>query len=256
MNMVWHLFNIMSAITNPTTINRSDLFALLDLEKKPVIFWDTCAFIDIIRLPLPERKYTSDILERLILIKNKIVSGDIISISSNFCIREFNDNVTRYINHLKTETQRLNKEHNDFISFINKANLGSNILPNIDLSIHNLEVLLSNITLEITSRTKFVNDDPSYSAFAEFRVRNHIPPAKKKGEYKDCYIWATCLDIRKNCTDKTHPYYFLSSNTKDYAATNKSEFVMEIKTEADINNITYSSNFDLIFGRLRGAGLI
>ena len=246
----------MSKINNPNVINKAAAILQIDTEKKPVIFWDTCSLIDIVRLPLPGRNQTVDSLEKVIEIKNKIVSKEIISISSELCITEFNNNIKNWTNTLESEGKNLSKTFNSFIGFINKANLGAPPIPPTDLSAYKLENLLCQIILAITSVTLFVSEDNTFATFAHFRTTNKIPPAKKKGEYKDCYVWGTCLEIRQTNSDKSYPYNFMSSNVVDYADTNKTDFVPEIQNEATINNINFFSNFKIAYGQLKRDGIL
>ncbi|SIR48193.1 MULTISPECIES: PIN domain-containing protein [unclassified Chryseobacterium] len=246
----------MSKIIDSLILSKSEVIDYLDLEKKPVIFWDTCALLDIIRLPLPERNHTIDALEQIIEIKNKIVSKDVISLSSELCITEFNDHIDSWIQKLNTESKAISKRFNNFIGFINKSNIGIAPIADIDISTYGLEDLLCQIIFAITKETIFVGQDSSFASFAHFRTTNKIPPAKKKGEYKDCYIWGTCLEIRKMCSDRSYSYNFLSSNTSDYAKADKTSFVTEIDNESTINRITYFPNFKIAYGLLRRDGII
>jgi len=241
----------MSKIISPNIINKVAAISNLETEKKPVIFWDTCSLIDIVRLPLPDRKQTIGSLVKVIEIKNKIVSKDIISVSSELCITEFNNHIGNWTNILESESKKLSTTFNNFIGFINKANLGAIPILPTNLSVYKLEDLLCQIIQAIIKETIFIAEDASFASFAHFRTTNKIPPAKKKGEYKDCYIWGTCLEIRKSNTDKSYSYNFMSSNVDDYADTNKKDFVTEIKHEAVINKINYFSNFDIAYGHLK-----
>ena len=256
MNMDSQYLNIMSKIINPNIMSKIAAETHINTEKKPIIFWDTCSLLDIVRLPLPDRNNTVDTLEKIIEIKNKIVSKDIISISSILCVAEFNDHIDNCVKVLEIESKKLSISYNNFIGFINKANLGAPPVENTNLPIYGLEDLLCQIIQSITNETFFISEDTSFANFAHFRTTNKVPPAKKKGEYKDCYIWGTCLGIRQNSIDKTYPYHFMSSNTTDYAALNKSHFVTEIHNEASINNITYFPNFKLAYGILKNTSTL
>jgi hypothetical protein len=245
----------MPKIISPNIIDKATAKSHIDSEKKTVIFWDTCSLLDIIRLPLPDRKNSINTLQNVIEIKDKIVSEEIISLSSQLCVREFNDHVENWIKIVETESKRLSKTHNNFIGFINKINVGLTIPP-IDLSAYKIEDLLSQIILAITSKTKFVSEDDTFASFAHFRTTQKIPPAKVKGEYKDCYVWGTCLEIRNTSIDKSYLYNFMSSNVTDYADSNKTDFVTEIKNEASLNSINYFPNFKIAYGKLKQNGIL
>jgi len=246
----------MSKITSPNIIDKNVAILHIDTEKKPVIFWDTCSLLDIVRLPLPDRNQTVDSLEKIIEIKNKIVSKDIVSLSSELCITEFNNHIETWTKTLESESKRLSKTYNNFIGFINKANIGVSPILTTNLSIYRLEDLLCQIIHAIVNETLFIREDATFATFAHFRTTNKIPPAMKKGEYKDCYVWGTCLELRQTSSDKSYSYNFMSSNVTDYADTNKKDFVTEIKNEATINNIDYFPNFKIAYGHLRRDGTV
>lgn len=246
----------MPKITSPNLIDKSAAISLIDTEKKPVIFWDTCSLLDIVRIPLPERNNTVDLVQKVIEIKNKIVTGDIVSLSSALCVTEFNNHIERWIRELESESKRLSKSCNKFIDFINEINFGVPTISHIDLSIYKVEDVLVQITHAIIYKTLFIKEESTFAEFAHFRTTNKVPPAKKKGEYKDCYIWGTCLEVRQLSTDKAYSYNFMSSNTTDYADKTKSKFVTEIAHEASLNNITYFPNYRMAYGLLKKDGVI
>jgi hypothetical protein len=246
----------MLKIISPNYIKKAAAISKIDTEKKPVIFWDTCSLLDIVRLPLPCRKQKAVTLNNLLIIKDNIVSGNIISLSSILCINEFNNHIEQHVNELKKESLCLSEKVNTFVSFINVVNTTGMPIPRTNLSEYKIENFLSQIAHDIIDNTFFVNEDNSFASFAHNRTTLKVPPAKKKGEYKDCYIWGTCLELRSNSTDRTYSYNFISSNTTDYADKNNRNFVTEIKNEADLNEIEYFSNFNVALGRLKTKGII
>lgn len=256
MSMDYQFLNTMSKITSPNFVDKSAVVTLIDNEKKPVIFWDTCSLLDIIRLPLPERNNSADILDRIIKIKDLITSGQVISLSSEMCVIEFNNHVDNWTNNLESESKKLSKTCNNFIDFINKINLGTTSIPHIDLSFFKIEVFLVQLTHSIIDKTKFIEESSTFKDFAHFRLKHKIAPAKKKGEYKDCYIWGTCLEVRQSSIDKSYSYSFMSSNIDDYAAANKKDFETVIANEAALNNITYFPNFNIAYGNFKKQGII
>jgi len=246
----------MPKIISPNIIDKTVAISKIDVEKKPVIFWDTCSLLDIVRLPLPNRKQSVSTLQNLLEIKDKIVSDDIISLSSKLCVDEFNNHIEHYVKEVKTASTKLSQTFNDFVGFINKVNATGTLIPTTNLSVYKIEDLLCQIAHVIIDKTFFINEDATFALFAHTRTTLKIPPAKKKGEYKDCYIWGTCLELRNTSADKTYSYNFMSSNTTDFADTNKRDFVTEIKNEADLNSIEYFSNFNVAYGKLKTIGII
>ena len=65
---------------------------------KPVVFWDTCALLNIIRFTYREKgdfalKYNS-----IKHVHDQILSGNIYSITSEIIVNEWNDNIDKTIN--------------------------------------------------------------------------------------------------------------------------------------------------------------
>jgi hypothetical protein len=245
----------MSTINSPRVLTKEATIHLLDDNSKPVIFWDTCSLLDIIRLPIPERKHALKKLENVMVIRQKILNGDIISLASVLTVKEFNDHVGHTQDEVVRTAKRISQEYNKYLEFVKKANPA--ITPtNVDLTAFNLEILLNDIVQDIAVETIFIGRDDVFLRNAEMRVTGKIPPARKKGEFKDCYIWNTCLTVRQMSQKINSPFGFLSSNVRDYSETPTKRFDPHIAAEATAINIIYYADFDIAFGSLKSAGII
>lgn len=229
----------------PITLDNAVLIVTGD--PKPVIFWDTCAILDILRLPLPSRDFTVRILERITAIRDKLQSGEIYSFASHLSIKEINDNLPSVFTELEKAATRITKEHNKFIGFVNKVNPPGNTIGEIDLKTHALGDLLFDTIQSIIDQTYFIDREQEFADNAEFRVLNKIPPAHMKGEYKDAYILSTCIAFKRDCPGLISPFGFLSSNKNDFADETGTNFIDVIKNQTDPLGITYLPNHDLAF---------
>lgn len=217
------------------------------LDPKPVIFWDTCAILDIMRLPLPNRNFTVRIFERITSVRDKLLAGEIYSFASHLSIREINDNLPTVITELERAATKITIEHNKFIGFVNKVNPPGVEIDEIDLKTHALGDLLFDTIQSLVDQTYFIDREQEFADIAEFRVINKIPPAHIKGEYKDAYILSTCIAFKRDCHGLILPFGFLSSNKTDYADGTGNNFTDVIKAQTDQLGITYLPNYDLAF---------
>lgn len=176
---------------------------------KAVIFWDTCALLDVIRVPLRANLITLHNYEK---IADLIDSGEVVSITSEMVLSEFNDH---YLNERKImedeQNNRKNKvvEYSDYMASTKKKDKIKAVVSTLNV-ITRLELLVN----RILRQTYIIRGESTYRDFADFRLRNKIAPAARKAEYKDCYIWGAFLKF-------AHEYphtklVFVTSNPKDY----------------------------------------
>jgi hypothetical protein len=244
----------MREITSTKIISKEDAVILLDENPKPVIFWDTCALLDIMRMPLPDRGYSLARLKRVMEIKQSIVNGKIISLASKLTLKEFNDNIYEVEDSLFKAEKNISNKFNTFIEFVNLLNPSIAILS-IDLNSYGTADMLMDIIESITDETYFIDEDDLFMQMATRRTIDKIPPAKVKGEFKDCYVWSTCLTVRGMSAQAGQPFGFMSSNTSDYADSTKMSFSPEIQTEASLVDILYWPQSEYAYGILKAGGV-
>lgn len=179
-----------------------------------IIFWDTCSLLDIIRLPYRTCSVQNlDFYQQVFtLIKDKKV----LSVASELTIAELNYNIPNvekeYDNYLKKLQQDL-KCHEDYLIKCNKID---DPMINFTLEQKELKQSLFKLLDELISNTIFLTENLNYNKFAHFRVSYHMAPAQKKGEYKDCYIWATCLELAKQSSSYDTNILFFTKNKDDF----------------------------------------
>lgn len=245
----------MISIDNPKILNLVETVDFVNAENKPVIFWDTCSLMDIVRIPFPARKNHPDTDLRIIEIKDAILNGSILSLASALTIIEFNKNIPGEIDDFQNNLTKLNIEVNKYLGFINKSNAGVT-LSAIDLPSYKLELYYCDIARAIIDKTIFISEEQSFQNNAHTRLINHTTPAKVKQEYKDCYIWETCLQAKLGLNDKGHDWIFTSANYTDYAdSIDKTIFESDLTAETEANNIKYAKDFHLLKKCLRDIGL-
>ena len=188
----------------------ADIPAYTGAHVPTVVFWDTCALLDIYNdcVNVPSGSHIQ-VVQNILA---KTLTGEIINFSSDLLEVEFNDNivavkqahrrkinemVTNY-NNLSAISERLNPHGAGTLSANDQE---INIIGHLDVTI---QQLIDNIL--------FI-DRTDYIALAAQRHIQKIPPGHNG--FKDCVFWLQAIDARQKFTP-TSPFYFITSNTKDY----------------------------------------
>lgn len=213
---------------------------------KPIIFWDTCALLDIIRfIYRDERDY--NFIIKLQDIANKIENGDIISVSCETNITEWNDNVDAVLDEMKNSLIKTTNYHKHSIIVLNNLTRANKISESLILD--DLEYKLQNIALDILHKTSFLRINPNITFNAHTRVVQKDPPAKKKNEFKDCTIWETMLEMSRylNVSSFSQKRVFYTINTEDFCQKNNGQiddFNYKLKSEAITFNFCCAYKLD------------
>ena len=77
-------------------------------ENVPLIFWDTCALLDIVRTPIIERsKLNFNSLQAYERITDYIMDQKVISVTSEIVVKEFHEHIGDCIKALEQQSQRI-----------------------------------------------------------------------------------------------------------------------------------------------------
>lgn len=202
--------------------------------QKPILFWDTCALLEIIRFLY--RDVEPNMLEafrNLKHIHSKIINGEIYSVSANVTLNEWDDNIGKICNEISESLQRTTNYHKNAIDIINEIKSTTQI--SIPLVGQDLEDKLITMAESIVEKTYFLEVDENLSFNALKRVIAKTPPAKKKTEFKDCAIWETMVRLATllNATGSSLNKVFYTVNTEDFCqSTTRKPFINELITEA------------------------
>ena len=187
--------------------------ALHDIpQNTPFIFWDTCALLDILRIPYRQENVTAALTTYQQLYE--LIENDrIISLTSDMVLYEFNSHFDEISNELSKEVRRLKESIRKYVALMSdkKKEKISRIIPFFDIaSLQSLDSLVR----KIWKKTYIIREQCIYRNMAHTRTVSRIPPAKNKGEYKDCFIWSTFL---KYARDSSSPCkIFFTTNIADY----------------------------------------
>lgn len=205
----------------------------------PLLFLDTCAILDIIRLPFRVQEPSRA--------KSHLAAAqDAINLISNEKLKiillpnvptEYNDNIANTKEELSKYLNTIDKS----IKVLKSLQLSTTVtIPdNFIYSLNTIETL-DNICTNILSNSIHIKESDTLVLRANTRVVRDLPPSRK-GSIKDCIIYEHCLELSRQLRDNgfTETLIFHTSNTKDFCDSNhpKQEIKLDID-ELDINFCT------------------
>ena len=180
---------------------------------RPIIFWDTCALLDILRLPFRQSIRGAEMLVRYEIIAESIERGVIASVTSSLVITELTNHYNQVYNEL---TRKENDAKNQMIrlaDYMVSTKKKTRLIYAVNLL--NIESRLLSVLHRLLKNTIILKEQNVYRNFADYRLRYNMAPAERKAEYKDCYIWGTFVTLIRNINPNTLSLFF-TTNTKDY----------------------------------------
>lgn len=216
-------------------------------QNVPFLFWDTCALLDILRIPERFADVTRALTpyQRLC---DLIENGNIISITSDMVLYEFNSHFDDILNELSRGVQKVKEDVIRYSHLMSdkKNEKINHILPILDIS--SLKIL-ENLVRKIWKNTYIIREQTVYRNMAHQRTVAKIPPAKNKGEYKDCFIWATFLQYAEASPSPCK--IFITTNTADYCdkATKKIDDALNVECQG-IGNASIYLSVGEVYGKL------
>ena len=109
------------------------------VRSKPIIFWNTCALLDILRIPLLDRpQFNPQILQAYEQIESWIAAKRLVSVTSDLVVREFSVHADDIVNALSSQEQNLKndvKEQSRYMTDSIKATRIASIIDLLDIHI-------------------------------------------------------------------------------------------------------------------------
>lgn len=191
------------------------------LENKPLIFWDTCAMLDVLRVADKGHnpRMNTSMLESYERIVELIEMGKLVSITSEMVRHELEDNYD--VAHQVLDG--IEKYCVDGVVKYAKFSSNTNAYASVQESVRliNSKVRIEELLNRLCKNTYIIKEQKTIyggidvSKAARDRVLFKMPPASKKQEYKDCYIWMTFVSVAK-CITSHRKTIFLTSNKEDF----------------------------------------
>jgi hypothetical protein len=188
----------------------------------PILFIDTCIFLDILRSPYRDNISVNTISSALNLIKMSVSSPCKVWLLTNEMVYiEWKNNIANVKQELEREIKKLERIQKDFV-------IATNVILKIEHSYSqemtslNLHDHLENLSLNLLNNCLMIQREDSHSVNAMHRVEKNIPPSKKGEQSKDCLIFEAFLDISKKLRNLgySRKIYFVTSNSNDYGKAN------------------------------------
>ena len=199
----------------------------------PILFIDTCIFLDILRSPCRDNISINEISSALNLIKLSKSTPPKVWLLTNEMVRnEWEDNITQVKNDLKREIKKRDIIQEKLVTAANII-LDVNHPHNQKMTSLNLQAHLENLSSSLLNHCLIIKCEDNHSIKAMQRVIKNIAPAKRgKSEPKDCQIFEAFLDISEKVQSigRNRKIYFLSSNSTDYGKPNNPFIQEDLKT--------------------------
>ena len=179
---------------------------------KPIIFWDTCSILELLRIS--ERSVNpEDDFNHYLFIADKIASGEVLSVTSMLVWQEFNQNYNDKLMKLK----RLEQNRVSDVKKVTAVMKPGKKRVRIEDSLNDLhtETRITSTISKIWRNTILIREQTSFLKFAYLRVKYKMAPSRNKQQFKDCYIWGSFLAFAHSVS--TCPMIlFYSLNTSDF----------------------------------------
>lgn len=232
----------MSKINNPVEYSITDFVQnVYSTNRRPVLFWDTCSLLEVLRFPYRGGNLVS--YQTLNRINGLIQNDNIYSLASSLTITEWND----HEDNVKGDTQesliKTGNYHDTCIQIINEIFTTTHSSE----SLHDKQLVQSLEALadSILSKTIYLQTNEVANDALE-RVRDKRPPASKKQEFKDCTVWETILRLSRaiHSIETVNRQVFYTVNTDDFIDKSREPKIFHgvLLTEASLSNLVCCSN--------------
>lgn len=218
---------------------------------KPMIFWDTCSILDVSRVI---ERSTYDDFKRMEVIVSAIEKGEIISITSELVVNEYQKNVIEVDGTRISQINNLKNTINYIAGIIKRNTTKQKLLSASNLL--DVEREISQLVEKLWRNTIVIRDSLTLQSLAHKRTLRENPPSKNKSQYKDCFIWSTYISLIKKMGVNSPRSIFITSNTSDYGeGTRNSTPHHELVAETQAFNGELLFSLGVLYGRLKELGV-
>lgn len=214
----------------------------LSIETQPILYMDTCVMLDIFRVVDRSNSYKP--FKVYVELAKKVKSHSVVIVYNETIQSEFIYNAPTVVKELRSKIQNLSRRWNAFRAMKDKSEVQSEI----NLSEEKI-VRAANVTLKDIRRDAIIVKDYDAALRSSYdTVLKHKAPAVRDSQFKDAYIFKTCIDLAKKSGKQI---IFCSTNTKDYCEDNGTKNVHpEILSQATSNNVIVTLSLGEALGRL------
>lgn len=214
-------------------LSSEDISKRISNSSAPVLFIDTCIFLDILRSTFRDNIHVDAIAAALSLIKMSEIDPAKVWLLTNETVHaEWGDNIINVKQELEKEVKSLERTREKLV-------IAANVILKIEhpygqkMTSINLQGHLENLSRNLLSHCLITEQDYNHCAMGMQRSIKCLPPAKKgKSEPKDCVIFEAFLDISEKVRKLGYrkEIYFVTSNSNDYGKANNPFITKELKS--------------------------
>ena len=218
-------------------------------SNKAIVFWDTCALVDIMRIPQMDRDmFTIHTLEKYEEIARWIREGKLVSVTSELVRTEFDKHFAEEQKKVEDQTKRYQAEVKTLSAYMKNSHKQHRVTTSIDLL--ECSKRCEETAYSICKNTIAIKEETTFMTAADYRVRNYVKPSGGKESYKDCYLWATFLKL-VSMLSITKDAFFFTSNYKDFGKGGKTTFNEDLNNECPV--MAHGClNINELYGKLYG----
>ena len=215
--------------------------ALLSAENRPILFLDTCVMLDIFRVVDRASSYSP--FKVYVELAEKVKNQDVIIVYNETVQSEFIYNASGVVREQRAKIQNMNRRWNAFRSMKDKAE----VLHAMNLSEDKI-IQAAEVTLRTIRKDAFIVKDYDEALRSSYDVVLKLKaPAVRESQFKDAYIFRTCLDLAKKSGKQI---IFCSTNTRDFCDDSK-KVHPEILRQASENNMIVTLSLGEAYGIIR-----
>lgn len=194
------------------------------------VFLDTCAILDVLRLPVKYEHIFNMLSEYKALI-DKVRNGDVTLVTSCITYVELQSNKKNAQEAEVNWENIITKNLHFYEGFARVAGLVSGNEMTVIYDTVDLLTYLDSMYNNLTQNILYIPEKLQYDKFAMDRVANRIPPAMGKTEYKDCFIWNTCMDLARSVKPNDRIFFF-TTNKKDFVVNPRGTYGNQFQRDA------------------------
>ncbi|MBT9097087.1 DUF4935 domain-containing protein [Methylovulum psychrotolerans] len=197
----------------------------------PLLFFDTCIFLDILRSPYRENISVRAISSALHLLKiAEQQPHELWLLASETVQYEWRTNIGNVRQELEKEIKKLEHGREKLVAAANVVlaidHAHGHKIIDLDLPGH-----LERLSENLLNHCLLVKQENVHALKAMDRVVNSLPPSKQGKEVKDCLIFEAFLDVAEQVRNLGYNgiICFVTANTNDYGKPGSSLIVKELQ---------------------------
>lgn len=182
----------------------------------PVLFCDTCALLDLIRVPYRGAVATSEqVLNAANSILTEVKSGGLSLVAPPPVSIEWKHNADAVRLEAESHIRKL-RTHYAVLSSVMNCRGGE--LPTVNIKESDIATDLYSFSEKLLQEAINIERDVTLASIAQDRAIERVAPGKQGGGHQDCLLYEHTLQIMSKLRDQgfVKPQVLLTSNTNDF----------------------------------------